>query len=313
MKKLLFVVVVPILFVHVAFADSTSATTSPITICKKISQPLWKGKYATTKSAGQWLIYDVSVLQILLNRLGYFGPKPDYGFNYDIGYYDTSTVEAVKAYQSDNIPWIKASGRVDQDTLDYINKYELCNGDKRFAKLKLDKIFSIPGISIKYPSADFRPSISIAGVDGVSQKYTTYLDVCNTDEYADKATQKKTLCYKFNKDHQLSGASFVVLVVKKNSDTCMQADPDIKPEAIVGDVWMSGLKYFEFTKTKVDTGQEKRMDIFRIYKNGKCYEMEENIEVSNIGGSEDDDYLINLSDQIKGRMRAMIESAVFTK
>lgn len=285
------------------------------TTCKKISQSLWMQKTATGKKAQDWLVYEVSVLQKLLDKLGHFGPKPEYGENYDLGYYDKSTYEAVKKYQQENLPWVKATGSVGPVTLNFINKYELCNSDRRFAQLNFNKIFYLPGggFTFKYPSSEFL--FSILATEKEKTVLATYLDVCSLGEYADSQVTARTLCYKRNRDGALMGASLVSSILKdKKSNTCMKAPDTVKADLVDPNVMINGMRFLGYQTSYKEVGREIKSQVYTIWKNNKCYEFKLNREVSLLGANEDEYNALEKSDDLAiGRMQASLETIVFSK
>jgi peptidoglycan hydrolase-like protein with peptidoglycan-binding domain len=321
MKKLsyfvsfsLFLLIFAFIYQGVQAQNIYKKNRSDNTACKKISQNLFKGKTAVTKSQQKILIYEVGRLQKLLDKLGYYGPKPDYGENYDIGYYDDATVDAVKKYQSENMPWTKPTGSVLSETLNFINKYEFCNSDRRFAQVSFNKTYTVaPGVTFKYPGKDLVPSATIP--EEKVRNYVTYLDVCNVDEYADPKMTKISLCSNQEKVDAYLGAAMIPQILPgKTVDTCLQAPKEVKSDDINASAMLNGLKFYNYKLTTREVGHEMRNDIYHIWRNNKCYEFKMSAELARLGGEQEDtDDLINALDQVFGKMRASLETIEFTK
>ena len=311
----LFLIIFVFIYTGVKAQNIYKKNRSDNTACKKISQTLFKGKTAVTKSQQKILIYEVGRLQKLLDRLGYYGPKPDYGENYDIGYFDDATVSALKKYQAEDLTWKKPNGMLDLETLNFINKYEFCNSDRRFAQVNFNKTYAVQGGGsvFKYPGKDLILSTSIP--ENQVRNYVTYLDVCNVDEYADPKMTKISLCATYEKIDAYLGAAMLSQVLPgKTVDTCLQAPKDAKPDDINASAMLNGLKFYNFKTTSREVGHEIRNDVFRIFRNNKCYEFKMSAELARLGGEqEDSDDLTTAIDQVFGKMRASLETIEFVK
>jgi hypothetical protein len=283
--------------------------------CRKVSQTLWQGKTAFTKARQKVLIYEVERVQRLLDKLGYFGEKPDFGENFDPGYYDNATRLAVKQYQKENMPWVTANGAVGPKTLEFINKYEFCNSDRRFAQLVFDKSFSIPlsNFSFKYPNSEFKNSFNVT--EDEQKRLSTFLDVCSVDDYANEEDARHTLCYKRNRDGELLGAALVSKIVAdaKTKDACYVTDKEVRVSDINENTMLNGYKFYSYKRAYREVGHEMRSEVLRIWRAGVCHEFRLNVELARLGQVEDDEELLNKIDLAFGRMKASLETIVFTK
>jgi putative ABC transport system permease protein len=79
--------------------------------------------------------------------------------------------------------------------------------------------------------------------------------------------------------------------------------------AIVGNKIAEGL----FPGNANPVGHEMRSEVLRIWRAGVCHEFRLNVELARLGQVEDDEELLNKIDLAFGRMKASLETIVFTK